>query len=136
MYEDEFLSDLSDEEWSFLNKLNEVVVLDKILFTHFLYPDITGSKRICDSHLDLIKQHFYYMNKKECNIAFVGHLHYFGMQIIGTKKIINAKKNQEYYLESCDFYIIICPPIVRSKDTIPSFVRYDSETRLIKWSSI
>src|SRR6056297_1277165 len=65
LYEDEIFPDLSPENIEYLSALPEYHIMKtathKILFSHFLYPDISGSLRKKIDDIDDYKNHFNFM---------------------------------------------------------------------------
>ncbi len=85
-YENEIIPELEQENIRYLKSLPEYEVRNingyNILFTHFLYPDISGSLRkrvdeICD-----YRNHFWFMRQNSCILSFSGHMHREGFEII------------------------------------------------------
>lgn len=58
-----------------------------ILFSHYLYPDLSGSTTAKAIEFSDFGEHFSFMHKYECSLAFIGHDHHEGVEII---------KNQQY----------------------------------------
>ncbi|NOR86005.1 MAG: hypothetical protein GQ527_00205 [Bacteroidales bacterium] len=82
---------LSDTDLEYLNSLNEVEVVDdgneKILFTHFIYPNISGSATSYPKSKADFTEHFNFMNEQECKTSFFGHGHYNGALITNKNKM-------------------------------------------------
>jgi predicted phosphodiesterase len=70
------------EDIKFLKTLPEYSVLNisglNILFTHYVYPNISGLKKEFYTYGDEFQQHFQFMNSLGCNISFTGHSHVKG----------------------------------------------------------
>jgi predicted phosphodiesterase len=84
-YTDDLNVDLSEKELEFLMELPEFVLKNtshkKVLYSHFVYPNFTGS--VCSYHGDgkKIREHFSFLNQNDCQISFVGHMHIEGLGI-------------------------------------------------------
>lgn len=70
---------LSRKNKSYLNSLPEFVIHEfegiKILFSHYAFPDFSGSsKHFIESHNEL-SGHFEVMETEKCQISFSGHSH-------------------------------------------------------------
>lgn len=89
LYEDNELHvSLSDEAQTFLQGLDEVVVAPyngvNLMFSHFCYPDFSGSAIYFPrDHLHLQK-HFDYMSGHGCVLSVSGHGHPEGVLIADT----------------------------------------------------
>ncbi len=84
LYDDFELSPLlGNEDISFLLELPELVVKEidgmSILFTHFAYPDITGSRSYYPRTLEEGKMHLSYIKEQGCQLGITGHFHYPGV---------------------------------------------------------
>lgn len=81
---------LQSKDIEFLMDLNEIEILEvenyKILFTHYLYPNISGSKVEFYRENSKISQHFQFMRENDCIISFSGHTHEEGAVIFDNKK--------------------------------------------------
>ncbi len=53
-----------------------------IMFSHYLYPDLSGSTTFKAKEYADFSEHFAFMQKYECSIAFSGHTHPEGIEII------------------------------------------------------
>ena len=86
LYEHEVFPDLTTENIQYLQSLPEYQIAKvedyNILFTHFLYPDVSGSlrKRIDDVYD--YREHFRFMRQNNCILAFAGHMHREGFEVI------------------------------------------------------
>lgn len=128
LYQNELVSEINNTNINYLLDLKEEKIVDNILLSHFLYPNLTGSEEIDEPELDLIREHFKYMINNNVQISFVGHLHIKQIRIISTKDIINLDLNKKHHLEKDDVFIILCPQIVRVEDDIKiSFTLFDTQ---------
>lgn len=133
LYDNELPTNLTHKSKNYLLSLKEELIIDHILFSHFLYPNITGSSKTQGDDLEIVKQHFKYMLQKNCSISFIGHLHRHGIRIISTKKVIDIKEHEKFYLNQEEIYIVICPPIVNIHSSNPSYVNFDNKEMTISW---
>lgn len=53
-----------------------------VMFSHYLYPDLSGSTTFRARHFNDFSEHNTFMQKYECSLAFTGHHHYEGVEII------------------------------------------------------
>ncbi|MCB0743023.1 MAG: metallophosphatase family protein [Ignavibacteriae bacterium] len=117
---DEYERPLNTNNIKFLKSLDEYCIEDKVLFSHFLFPDLTGSLILSKKRIKkLIVSHFMFMELNHCQVSFIGHLHVeFPVVIseedreieISTKKEIKLMKNKKY--------VICCPSLTVSKNGI------------------
>jgi len=105
-YKGEIYAVLNAANIDFLKQLPEYVIettVDyRILFSHFLFPDITGSTTVIPRKKKALKPHLNFMKHKTCLYSFVGHSHingfafYWGCRIhfreFGYKRL--SKKQQ------------------------------------------
>lgn len=138
LYEDNELSPLlNDDEKGYLRELPEVIIADclntKYLFTHFIYPDISGSaKEFIYAHND-VKEHLNFMDKKGCALSFSGHMHYTSAARLTGKnlhKVPYGKKTHLNHLEC-----ISVPPIT-SAGKENGFVIWDVAANTIEVISL
>ncbi|MEN8122717.1 MAG: metallophosphoesterase family protein [Bacteroidota bacterium] len=91
LYDDEIGSKIDKKNLEFLNSLKEYEIArydgNRFLFTHFLYPDLSGATT---KHLKKLKDvdgHFNFMKDKNCLIGFAGHGHFEGIALTVTNKL-------------------------------------------------
>lgn len=74
----------------YLKSLPEYSVLKtsglNILFSHYVYPNISGLKKEFYTYRDEFNQHFHFMNSLDCTISFTGHSHVKGFFTTTGKK--------------------------------------------------
>lgn len=77
---------LSDESTAFLRHLKEIEKADyggrSFLFSHFCYPDFSGSTIHFPSEAIHLRTHFEYMGSSGCTIGVSGHGHPEGFLIV------------------------------------------------------
>ena len=90
-YEGEVHASLSPESIKLLKNFPEYVTESvdniNILFSHFLFPDITGSTMMIPEIKKELKSHFNFMDQKGCLLSFVGHTHINGFALSGGRHI-------------------------------------------------
>lgn len=78
------------EDLNYLRTLNSHTQFEvngiNILFSHYIYPNISGLKREFYTYGDEFNQHYEFMNKLGCSISFTGHSHTKGFFTASKKK--------------------------------------------------
>lgn len=90
LYEQNTLSALiSEQEKEYLYHLPEYKIATygefKILFSHFLYPNYSGSVIGYAMDEKIAKAHLNYLNEMRCDISISGHAHYEGVYEFSDK---------------------------------------------------
>lgn len=103
LYEDtELPGNLMDEDKDFIRSLPEYQIKKyqnkKVLFSHHLYPDLTGSSTRLLPDEGLHQSHLNFMSDNSCDISFFGHNHIDGFWRIGKDdshfaRVINFQDN-------------------------------------------
>ena len=79
------------DDLKYLKTLPEYSVLKtseiNILFTHYVYPNISGLKKEFYTYRDEFQQHFQFMNSMGCMVSFTGHSHIKGFFAASRKKL-------------------------------------------------
>lgn len=74
---------LSEEDLAYLGFLPESLIIgtneSRILLSHYLYPDFTGSSMVFVRRLNQLNDLFDYMNQEKVGLAFAGHDHPAGV---------------------------------------------------------
>ncbi len=124
---------LSDYEYEYLNNLNEFEIADynngKVLFSHFAFPDPTGSTRENREKASELKHHFLYMDKNECKLSFSGHGHFNGM-FVGSKRRIRVKNFGAHYIKDKTQWI--CIPCIANAAQENGFAVFDFKDNRIE----
>lgn len=100
LYEDNELSALlNKKEAQFIKKLPEFTIIKSaelnILFSHYAYPDLTGSTtKEYFTKYDEVKKHFDFMKKNNCLLGISGHDHIEGIRIFTNKEVTNVPFNR------------------------------------------
>ena len=127
-YSDELVPKLDENSKEFLNSLPEkiFVQIDQVnyLFTHFIFPDITGSTNYFPQKSKDFERHFNFMNEENFLFSFAGHGHIPGFFLVHE----NKTRNYDFGTKKLDFkkQIIIQPSI---SAPIRGFCTYDTKTR-------
>jgi predicted phosphodiesterase len=137
LYLDEVVPELSAQNHTFLQGLNEWEVLEyngnQYLFTHFFHPDMSGIGRWFPFHNLEIQDHFRFMKEQGCRCSFVGHSHPKGLVAVNrwfwedpTEKKLRIKKYHKAF---------ICPAIAGERYP-GSFTIFDTENSVMQVISI
>jgi predicted phosphodiesterase len=80
----------SEEDLAYLKSLPEFAILNctglKILFSHYIYPNILGIKKEFNTYPEEFKDHFKFMEANECKLSFSGHSHIKGFYTVEKQK--------------------------------------------------
>lgn len=82
---------------------------DSIFFSHYIYPNLTGSACGFHSKINDFDNHKEYVKNANCNFSFVGHRHYAGLHIASEKGFVEKSYNRKYTIIPND--CIVVPPI-------------------------
>jgi len=81
-YKGEIEAVVNPENIEFLKQLPEYFIESvdnfQILFSHFIFPDITGATIVIPRKKKALKPHLNFMRRKDCLLSFVGHSHING----------------------------------------------------------
>lgn len=115
--DDELEAGFSKKDKEFIDLLNELEVFNieetGILFTHFIYPNLTGSLRTFYFDNVDFNAHKAFMAEYGCNISFSGHRHYLGLLISSESSLIDRGFNKKYLVQQGD--CIMVPPVVGNR---------------------
>ena len=132
LYEEEILPTLSEKNTKFLESLKEWEIFEvdgkRILFSHFLQPDLAGVGRWFPYRITELRPHFKFMNESNSNIAFVGHFHPDG--VTPVNKLFWSVPCFERFKVNSKPRIILCPCIVRGTKS-SSCIIYDTQKNTI-----
>lgn len=88
LYENEIVPELSTHNIEYLRALPEytVEIIDgiKMMFSHFLFPDISGSLRKRIDDIYDYRDHFLFMHQHQCLLSFGGHMHKEGFETVNV----------------------------------------------------
>ncbi|MGM0567346.1 MAG: metallophosphoesterase family protein [Bacteroidota bacterium] len=75
----------------YLRSLPQYVVLPSsmgnILFSHYVYPNLSGAGNTYFTYVDEFRKHFDFMRQKNCGLSFFGHTHTTGILKVTPKRI-------------------------------------------------
>ncbi|MBI9066740.1 MAG: metallophosphoesterase [Salinivirgaceae bacterium] len=101
----------------FLKSIPEVIIEKvgetSILFTHYIYPNVTGSAQVFYSEIDEFDLHKSFMKENECHVSFSGHQHYLGLLIASENMLVKKRYNRKYLVKEQD--VVLVPPVIRNK---------------------
>lgn len=93
---------LTKMDLKFMKKLPEFVVKKygrtKICFSHYAYPDLSGSTSFEPAVARDVAEHFEFMMKLGCRLGISGHDHKEGMMIFTEKEVREIPFNQKVKL--------------------------------------
>ncbi|MFH1173854.1 MAG: metallophosphoesterase [archaeon] len=92
LYENNELSALlTKDDKKFIRQLPEYIVKKygdlKLLFSHYAFPDVTGSTTREPKKPKDVQKHFSFMKKQGCTIGISGHDHKEGMLVFSEKTV-------------------------------------------------
>jgi len=137
LYEDELKTTFNDRSnVNYLDDLDELFIDGNVLFSHFLFPDLSGMLKLTkESIKSLVKTHFLFMDSSGLKISFVGHTHIKFPLIISDNgqefKLLNTEDEIKLNFKE-NSYIVFCPPILSYLSKKSSFVSYCDQSRTIK----
>jgi predicted phosphodiesterase len=104
LYEETELSALlSDSEKSYLDSLHETENLKtdhlNLLFTHYIYPNITGSSVGFVENAGDCQEHLQFLNSNKFDFSFSGHGHIQGLTIASEEKYQIVNFNQKIKID-------------------------------------
>lgn len=77
-----------------------------IFFSHFIYPDLSGSTTEYPTKRKHLQPHYNFIKQHNCNLSFSGHAHYQGVGIADEKKF-KIMKFGKYKLNKSTFWISV-----------------------------
>ncbi|MBT3301166.1 MAG: metallophosphoesterase [Bacteroidetes bacterium] len=137
LYDHDELSPLyTDDDIAFLSKLPEYHILEdkehQILFSHYIFPNLTGSSKKFFDKMKDYDEHFSFMRDKECQFSFCGHAHIPGGQIQSKSKKLKRLKSQD---SKNEMICIQCPPLVNT-NRFGEFTIFDTESMKLEFLKI
>jgi predicted phosphodiesterase len=119
----------SHEEKAFIETLPEFMVENGFLFSHYLYPNLTGAAKQFYFEGDALQAHKRFVAAQGGKISFSGHPHHSGLLIAAGKQIIEKRYNRKTRLSGVASVLI--PPVVRSRGG-SGFCIFDAEQLTIE----
>lgn len=146
-YSDDYPVHLDEKDVEYLNSCSEFVFKEfnnnKILLSHFVYPNFTGYVSTYHGDGKKLQEHFKYLNQNKCLLSICGHLHIEGLGISYNPEenfISNFFKGFMYYsygekklkAKSCSVTI----PALADNGQVNGFAIFDSTDLIIKALSL
>jgi predicted phosphodiesterase len=116
LHEEDDLNPLyKQSDIEYLRSLPEYFIFEtsglRILFSHYIYPNILGLKKEFYTYKDEFKQHFEFMELQNCTLSFTGHSHINGFSVASPKSF-NQYRYKKLEIKPGSACISI-PPITR-----------------------
>lgn len=129
LYEDEETdSNLTIADKEYIDSLSEMVVRDygdvSILFSHYLYPDISGSEATFRYKKRELKQHTDFIKHNDCLLGISGHAHVDGI-VSGTASSYKWKDYGRYEHKKVLSWIVV--PCIASSLRGNGFLVFDTK---------
>jgi hypothetical protein len=122
-YENEAVNDLTAEESDYLRKIPEMLVPGEVnaafLFSHYIYPDLTGSTTQYVKRNHHMEKHWDLMKSQNLTVSFIGHSHNFFAGFAYKSKVpfihaFHSLPNNIFQLGS-EPVVILLPPLSGEK---------------------
>ena len=135
-YEYDLPNDLSEKEWGYLSRIPEYIIpeptKDSMLFSHYIYPDFTGSTTIYIERNQQMKKHWDFMSSNNLKFSFIGHSHSifagFAYKDSGLSvKAFHSLPNNNFFLGE-EPVVILLPPLSGDKGKT-GFSIFDTSSR-------
>ncbi|PLX23771.1 MAG: hypothetical protein C0599_03845 [Salinivirgaceae bacterium] len=134
LYEHDELDPLyTNEDNDFLFHLQEMSIKKygerNILFSHYLYPNLTGSEQVFYHNPAEFNGHRGFMNRLGAQISFAGHRHFGGVMINSGKSLVTKGLGKVVAVKDGD--IIHVPAITRAASN-SGFMIFDDEIMTVQ----
>ena len=123
----------TEDDLDYLKSLPEYAVFSNsglnILFSHYVYPNISGMKKEFFTYQDEFRQHFKFMESNECSLSNTGHTHVKGFYTI------NNDRFKQYGFRSLELKsepLCIGLPPITSQQNRSGFSIFDLNNRTIR----
>ncbi|PKP01917.1 MAG: hypothetical protein CVU11_13725 [Bacteroidetes bacterium HGW-Bacteroidetes-6] len=140
LYDNEIPAELNETNTAFLRETAEFRIisteLESIFFSHFMFPDITGSETLKPCTHKAIQAHISHIASQNCQTAFCGHTHTEGLWLASISKksrfdflrtpINLVPFDKKIIAEQTTFFSI---PAIASGNRKSGFAVYDTTTR-------
>lgn len=122
-YESDALNDLNNNEMEFLRGLPEFLTTTEqgisCLFSHYIFPDLTGSTTLYIERNNQMKKHWDFMNSHNLIFSFIGHSHnhFAGFAYKNNGSLLrafNSLSQDNFYLGK-EPVVIMLPPLTGEK---------------------
>ena len=132
-YESEIIPMLSDDSLHYLKTLPEREILEtdgmRILFSHFLFPDISGSLRKRVEDIYDYRDHFLFMRENSCILSFVGHMHAEGFELVNRNGLFSHSFRRKRLREGMT--MLGLPSVARGRNRNGTAV-FDTKSKTVK----
>ncbi len=130
IYEDEELSPLLKQaDRTYLDSLPEYVIKDfggvSFLFSHYLYPDISGSESSYRYKKKDVVEHTDFISQNNCDIGFSGHAHVEGY-LSGKKSSFKWKNFGKHLLKKNVSWVV--SPNISGSTRANGFMIFDTNS--------
>ena len=138
VYEDtELEANYSEKDREYLRSLPEFSIRQidnyNVLFSHHLYPDLTGSSTTLLPDEDLQLAHFGYMKDKTCDLSFFGHNHVEGIWLLRNGE---AQLEDNFNAKNRPGPTAIGVPCIANGKNKPGIAVFDSHSGIINSQSL
>lgn len=124
---------LSKEEIEYLRSLPEYVVLEtpgrNILFSHYIYPNLSGFLRGFYQDENDFSGHFSFMKERGCQRAITGHAHIRGFYTVSEGRMTYYSYRKLKMKPAAAIFGV--PPLTRHKNR-SGFCIFDNETDIFQ----
>ncbi len=135
-YEYDSPNDLSEKESGYLSRLPEYIIpevsQDSILFSHYIFPDFTGSTTLYVERSNQMKKHWDFMSSNKVSLSFIGHSHNIFAGFAYKKNGLSVKAfhslPNNYFVLGEESVVVLLPPLSGDKGKT-GFTIFDTSTR-------
>jgi len=122
-YEGEAPNDLGEDDLLYLRSLSEYIILPfegtNCLFSHYIYPDLTGSTTNYIERNNQLDKLWDFMNNHQVRYSFSGHSHnhFAGLAYKGGRSFFKAIHSVPCYSFNLgnEMLLILLPPVAGEK---------------------
>lgn len=134
LYEDEDrASNLTETDLEFLRSLPELEFLEtgagKILFSHYAFPNLTGSMSTFYDSANDFSGHIRWTKKQQCSFSFMGHQHPNGIVCVNEKRLKIKRFRKRIKIKND--LLIVLPPLVKH-EVANLFCIFDTSTKKLE----
>ena len=124
---------LSADEKAFIRTLPEYLVVEagseRILLSHYLYPDLSGSTRTYYEAFGPVEDHLDFIEQNQCRYGFSGHKHIEGVYIADRSSLLHHDFGSHRLGKQTHW--IVGPCIANGKKKNGCMI-FDTETFILK----
>lgn len=121
------------EDLAYLNTLPEFYIMKdtgrKLLFSHYVYPNLSGIRRGFYSYAREFSEHFAFMEQRQCEISVTGHVHARGCYTVSPGQF-NQHRSRNIQLKAFPICIGIHP--VTGDHNRSGFCIFDTERQTLR----